>query len=508
MNGLGGNAEMRIYLNEMPCFKKGDNTKIDKYKNHYYDLDILQNDGLKAQLKSYILDRGNRLSLKTMDDEIYKYVRLSHFINEECQKISNFRQMEISVFLKKYKAWHLKNGLVLTRKHFNRLTGKDDICESDYIKYVRQLYQYLEPEDQRPEKEKDIWNLENLGFEIRQNPIDIRKTINFSGIKQTQIRQETKQICWSLLKSKALNSVVAQIRFVKKLSLYLQEKHPEVKSLGEMNRQIVEEYITYRNTENPNGALVSDISYLSSILQLAGKLLEKPELGELLIKRDFPKTTKPLFRYYSDEELKRLNTAIIQNMDRQTACIWILHQLVGGRSSDIYTLRPDCLYNEHGQNILRIYQVKTSYFEKPITNDAAELIRTCIEETYEQFGDTQYIFVDKNNPKRVVQRRGLQKRLSIMVNQNNILGDDGVLITCSTLMLRHTYGVKLVDLHLDDATIAQLLGHKGVSSVHHYRRASGQLLINETEDLRKTMDKILSKIIKEWEGYEQIFQNG
>ena len=33
-------------------------------------------------------------------------------------------------------------------------------------------------------------------------------------------------------------------------------------------------------------------------------------------------------------------------------------------------------------------------------------------------------------------------------------------------------------------------------------------LVKETEELRKTMDEILSEIIKEWDGYEQVFQNG
>lgn len=46
------------------------------------------------------------------------------------------------------------------------------------------------------------------------------------------------------------------------------------------------------------------------------------------------------------------------------------------------------------------------------------------------------------------------------------------------------------------------------NTVYRYRRASGKLLVKETEELRKTMDEILSEIIKEWDGYEQVFKNG
>lgn len=52
------------------------------------------------------------------------------------------------------------------------------------IKYLRLLLRYLEPEDKRSEWEKDVWKLENFGFEVRQNPIDVIRTIKFTGIIQ------------------------------------------------------------------------------------------------------------------------------------------------------------------------------------------------------------------------------------------------------------------------------------------------------------------------------------
>ena len=42
-----------------------------------------------------------------------------------------------------------------------------------------------------------------------------------------------------------------------------------------------------------------------------------------------------------------------------------------------------------------------------------------------------------------------------------------------THLFRHTYGVKLAELYLDDAAIAHLLGHRGMNCV--YER--GQFLI-------------------------------
>ncbi len=94
------------------------------------------------------------------------------------------------------------------------------------------------------------------------------------------------------------------------------------------------------------------------------------------------------------------------------------------------------------------------------------------------------------------------------IHDNDIRKDDGERMGFETHLFRHCYGMKLVELHLDDAAIAHLLGHRGVNTVYRYRRASGKMLAEETDGLRKAMDEILSEIVREWDGYEQVFQNG
>ena len=220
-----------------------------------------------------------------------------------------------------------------------------------------------------------------------------------------------------------------------------------------------------------------------------------------------PKMPEAVFRYYSDAEIERLNRHIV-NLEEQVARALILHQMLGGRISDTLTLRTDCLYQEHGQYILRMYQVKTSYYEKPIPDYAAALIKKSMEYTFKKYGETEYIFVNEQNPKMPFQYSMLKHQVYVMIRENDIRNDEGELMGFGTHLFRHTYGVKLTELHLDDAAIAHLLGHRGVNTVYRYRRTSGQLLKEETKELRKTLDEILKDIVKEWDGYEQIFENG
>ena len=95
-----------------------------------------------------------------------------------------------------------------------------------------------------------------------------------------------------------------------------------------------------------------------------------------------------------------------------------------------------------------------------------------------------------------------------LITKNDLRDDQGELFGFGSHMFRHYYGVKLVELHLDDWTISKLLGHKGVKSMQHYRRMSNQLLTDETRKVREKMSEIILMNLDGWgEEYEQIRQN-
>ena len=69
-------------------------------------------------------------------------------------------------------------------------------------------------------------------------------------------------------------------------------------------------------------------------------------------------------------------------------------------------------------------------------------------------------------------------------------------------------GVKLTEMHLDDWTIARLLGHKRLNNVQHYRKMSNQRMADETREVRQRMSDIIYMSLARWgEEYEQIRQD-
>lgn len=252
----------------------------------------------------------------------------------------------------------------------------------------------------------------------------------------------------------------------------------------------------------------ADLNRLRCLLESIGQMCDYPNLIGLFLTRDIPQTPKAAFKTYSDEELKRLNREIVK-LDEQTARLMIIHQMLGTRISDTLTLAPDCLSEKNGEIIIRIRQMKTKPYEKPISAELAALIQMAIDYTKEKYGDTPYIFVDDKDTAHAMPYTKVQYRVTAMIYDKDLRDDNGELFGFSTHIYRHYYGVKLTEMHLDDWTIAKLLGHSSVRNVKYYRKMSNQLLADETRKARQKLSAIILNNLDGWEDeYEQIRKDG
>ena len=275
-----------------------------------------------------------------------------------------------------------------------------------------------------------------------------------------------------------------------------------------IDRKILEEYLIYRMTENESNRSGSTyILRLRAVLESIGKIYHAPHLEKLFINTDIPPELDPEFKVYSDEEMKRLMLCITK-LDEQIARCMVIHQMLGTRISDTLTLKMECLSKVDGHDMIRIEQVKTSVYEKPVSREVAALIERAIEYTTERYGKTEYIFVDERNPASPLRYTTVKHKVLRMIQEENLRDDKGCYFRFNTHMFRHYYGVKLTELHLDDWTIARLLGHKRLNSVKHYRKMSGQLMADETRKVRDMMTEIIYANLDGWGAeYEQIRQN-
>lgn len=383
--------------------------------------------------------------------------------------------------------------------------GTTNRVEAGLIRYLKSFLRFSQPEDTRPEQEKDKWDLDKLGIKIKENPIYKTQTISFTGIFQKGIREEVKKAIYQHLKYEKIATVKRELTSLRQFSKFLKEIQLAIQSCSEIDRELLEEYLTYKATNGSSGRSNSDdIIKLRSVIETVGRIFKYENLEKLFINTDIPPEVQPEFRSYTDQELKRLNAHITKLDEQITRCL-VIHQMLGTRISDTLTLRRDCLYERDGMNMITIHQVKSRTFEKPISAELATLIKKAISYSEEHYGETDYIFVDEKDIRRPLQYTTIKHKVLTMIRKEDLRDDEGNLFKFSSHMFRHFYGVKLTELHLDDWTIAKLLGHKRISSVKYYRKMSNRLLAEESRKAREKQTKILLANLKGWEDvYEQI----
>lgn len=496
-------AEVKIYMKDLPCYEKAKekpSVAIKRVGNRFFDLGKIPNEGLRAEIRPFLLHRGTVLTLSSMQEEIRQYNVLCRFLQAKGKALNSLQGIESHMMIQQLKAWLLNQGYKLTYQTDRGANRPAKNRENQVIQYLRKILRFLESQDGRPEWEKDIWEIERLDQAVyKTNPIKHVKSLNFTPILQQQIREEVKQVIRLELKCVSIDTVLAEIHAVKRFSQFLDEYRPSIHSLQDVERDDMEAYLTYLNTEDlGKKSFRAELHHLKTVFEVAGNILECPSLHGLFFEGDIPTDKRALYKFYSDAELVRLNRHIVM-MDEQIARALIIHEMLGTRISDTLTLTPDCLYQMNGHYIIKIKSVKSHEYEKPVSDELAQLILKAINYTKERYGDTQYIFVSEKNPSEPIQYGMLQYRIHEMIVAQDLRDDQGNLFGVRTHMFRHTYGRKLTEMHMDDYTISRLLGHSNTSSVKYYRRMSNKAMEFETREMRETMDSILNDIIRRWE---------
>ena len=501
----GVNVENKIYLNQYAAYwKASEKHKKLMGSNPAYALSKLPAEKMQEEARKFIVKRLEEKSIMTVYGERTEYHQICDMLQERRGKEKSFTDLEKSKWLLVLKAWMLKHNIPLTQTV--HLAGKPErYGKSKLVRYFELLLEDVQPEDVRDEVLKDIWELDKLNIELKTTPTKNYRTIRFTEIYQADIKEELKKAIYVQLKQENVSSVAREMTAMRRLSRYLKEKHPEIESCQDISRAIVEVYLTYLNTESlQTKEFRSELNRLRSVLEMVGKLYHYEQLDNIILNRDIPPSTRAEFKTYSDAELKRINSFLVK-VDEQTARLMIIHQMLGTRISDTLTLRTDCLIEKGNEVIIRINQPKSHYYEKPISMELASLIKAAIKYTKEKIGDTEYIFANENNPKVPWTYGRICDRILRLIYKEDIRDDNGQLFGFNSHMYRHYYGVKLTEMHLDDWTIARLLGHSSLRNVRYYRKMSNQILADETRAVRNKLSQIILDNLDGWgEEYEQI----
>lgn len=373
-----------------------------------------------------------------------------------------------------------KAKLYAIRKHANTLKGKQEMT-------------------------KDVWQLEKLDIQVKQDLTRTTRIINFKEISQQDLREEVKKAIYFQLKTESIGTVKKEMTAIRRFSRYLKENNKEVDSCSKLDRKIMEEYLIYMKTEDTGTKRYrAELTRLRALLNMVADVYQYPQVKDLILNRDIPPDIRGEIKIYSDQELKRFN-AFLTKVDVQTARLMLIHQMLGTRMSDTLTLRTDCLIEKDGETIIQIHQMKTHFYEKPISQELAALIKEAIRYREKEHGKGKYIFTSLSDPSKPMKYATVQQKITDKIYQENLRDDKGEYFGFGSHMYRHIYGMKLAEMHVDDWTIARLLGHRSLRNVKYYRKMSNKILADDTRKTRNRLSKMVLECLEGWEEeYEQI----
>ncbi|GAA6410384.1 hypothetical protein K040078D81_45010 [Blautia hominis] len=75
------------------------------------------------------------------------------------------------------------------------------------------------------------------------------ETINFTKITQPDIREEVKKAVFMHLKYSPLGTIQSEMTAIERFARFLEKRCPDIKSLQELERIYIEQYLIYLQTE-------------------------------------------------------------------------------------------------------------------------------------------------------------------------------------------------------------------------------------------------------------------
>lgn len=453
-------------------------------------VDTIKSEQIRTDVESFFAERIGYLSNGSLRHEMYSLKMLVKFLHEKPadEDLANSSEEDEC---RECEKWLLKNGYKIYSEKTRNGQVRREQCAN--VRYYRQFLTFIYKRSGR--YGEDVWELSQIGFEVEQNPSTVVKRLFFKQIKQEKIREEVKSAIKLLLTGQKAITAREELAVMRRFSAFLGKEYPDVVSMREINRDIMEEYQISIKTNQTKKSLHSEIIHLKTCLDTIRRIYDYKNLQQIILPSDLPKQAKVLYRSYSDAEIMRLNSAIAR-ADPQSGRAWILQELLGTRISEVLSLTLDSIVSDRE---VYIQQGKTEKeYKKLVSEDVIKLIRKAGEYTKEKFGTTKYIFVADRDPSRPMPYGTLRGRIKKIIIDYDLRDDTGQLFGVRTHFLRHAYGRRLAELGFDDVTIAQLLGHRSLGAVQNYRKLSKEHLAVETKIFRDNKDEILKRIIGGW----------
>lgn len=464
-------------------------------------------DELKYHLYHFLEIRKQKLTCMPM--RIASLHTFIEYINEHLMGYDSILKIPYAELIENYRAYLQSKGyklLYLKQKRVTKDMEKKEYCYSTkYEHEVSIFYNCIEEfyhgdkDNKIKEVDKNRWDIRKLPFKIDIPKSRPRYTISFENIQQEKIRDLAKRFTLLRLKNQKYSTCIDDLKGINLFSKFLDEYYPDIKTLKQLNRAIVEDFIGYVRLcpelkERTQVSRIGSVNTFFCICQLNN--WENSPVRTLILPTDYSHSVKTFPQFFDDEELRKINSHLLE-LPVQIARMTFVIENVGMRISELCTLKVDCIKpSETNEYSLTYYQEKTMcYNTVPITNEVAGTIYEAIETSKEKFGDKiKYVF--SQNEKKPINQEMLSYYLNRLILDNKITGRDGKLLRVKSHVFRGTVASKYANIGLNQDIIRMLLGQKTIGSLKHYVAIHNETVIDAMKDIIDMQDDMIKNIGK------------
>ena len=452
------------------------------------DFSPLQSNALKLELKYAVSCKFQRKE--------WNIEASMHHKNRQCLRhiitwLNRVAPRAQSLLEKSLEQWELslRTFLIETGKYrvdrpHNKYVNAQQILvyhqdrENEIVRWFRQMYKIVaDAYDDRPEIEKEVWDLHKMGLEM--NLANTTHRLNFTLISQPWLRDLVKEYMRYNLAVHSPGDCISKMIAMNAFSHFLAQNHPHLGVAG-LDRALMVEYIGYlRDRQVSKSWMGNALVSLRTFLETNAYRLERHDLPKerLIFDDDLPKEKKTLPREIPEEVLVQIREHLSTLDTVMLRMVTILLEC-GLRISELCTLPFDCLMcDDKHEWYLKFYQMKLKQEHViPLVNETVvAVIQAQQEDTRAQWADrSPYLFTRplkraRGQPLPFV-RMTFANRLNRWALEKNIRDRHGRLYHLQSHQFRHSVGMRLINEDVPLEVIRRLFGHHTMRMTQVYAR--------------------------------------
>jgi len=357
--------------------------------------------------------------------------------------------------------------------------------EDRRIGLLRVLYRTIhDAYDDRPETEKDIWDVRKLG--VTPNPTASVATLNFTRISQPWLRQLAKKFLeYDLAIHPSGTGNKTRLQALTHFSRFLAQQQPLLQA-SEINRELLVSFVNYvRGRSLAVNTKRKMLINLRTFLETAAYRLNVTELPRerLIFEDDIPKAEEgPLPREIPEEVMVQLRQHLSTLPTVLLRMVTILLEC-GMRISELCSLSIDCLkYDDKHEWYLTsfLWKRRKDHMIPLVNQTVVGAIQAQQAEIRARWGqDCPYLFPRPRSHQLPFRQHAFGNALNRWAIQAEIRDQSGKLYHFTAHQFRHTVGMRLINDDVPIETISRLFGHESTKMTERYAHKRMQTIREE-----------------------------